>query len=89
MIFGVGPGWGGETPHPTPHRQIFCVMRGVVEVTVSDGEMRAFSPGDLILLDDAAGRGHSTRVVGSDDLVLFGVVLADQSPSIGRSPRVP
>lgn len=86
LLFGVGPSWGGEEPHPTPHRQIFCVMRGDVEVTVSDGEMRAFSPGDLIVLDDTGGKGHSTRVVGGEDLVLFGVVLAEQSPSTERIP---
>ena len=50
-------------------------------MTVSDGEMRAFSPGDLIVLEDTAGKGHSTRVAGGEDLVLFGVVLAEQSPS--------
>ena len=48
--------------------------------------MRAFSPGDLIVLDDTDGKGHSTRVVGGEDMVLFGVVLAEQSPSTERTP---
>ena len=85
LLFGVNPSWSGEAPHRTPHSQIFCVMRGDVEVTVSDGEMRAFSPGALIVLDDTGGKGHSTRVAGGEDLVLFGAVLADQSPSTGQT----
>ena len=86
LLFGVGPSWGGAAPHPTPHRQIFCVMTGDFEVTVSDGEMRAFSPGDRSVLDDTEGKGHSTRVVGGEDVVLFGAVLAEQAPSTGRTP---
>lgn len=83
LIFGARPEWRGEAPHPTPQRQIFCVMRGVVEVTVSDGQSRRFAPGDLIVLDDTGGKGHSSRVVGADDLLLFGAVLADQDPLTG------
>ena len=85
LFFGAAPGWGGEIPHPAPQRQIFCVMRGVVEVTVSDGERRRFSPGDVIVLDDTAGKGHGSRVVGDEDLLIFGTVLADQTPSPGPS----
>ncbi|MGE0026056.1 MAG: cupin domain-containing protein [Thermoleophilia bacterium] len=83
LFFGAAPEWGGEVPHPSPQRQVFCVMRGVVEVTTSDGEQRRFSPGDVIVLDDTRGRGHASRVVGVDDLLIFGTVLADQEPSPG------
>ena len=85
LFFGATPGWGGEVPHPAPQRQIFCVMRGVVEVTVSDGERRRFAAGDVILLDDTTGRGHRSRVIGDEDLLIFGTVLADQRPSPGAS----
>ena len=78
LFFGVQPGWGGETPHPTPQRQLFSILRGTVELTVSDGERRQLGPGDLLLLDDTEGRGHSSHVVGRDELVIFGAVLADQ-----------
>ena len=87
LFFGADPGWGGNVPHPSPQRQIFCVMRGVAEVTVSDGERRRFAAGDLIVLDDTRGAGHATQVVGTDDLLLFGAVLADQEPSPGASSR--
>jgi hypothetical protein len=89
LFFGAAPGWGGEIPHPSPQRQVFCVLRGAIEVTVSDGERRRFSAGDVIVLDDTRGSGHSTRVVGAGDLVIFGAVLADQEPSTGPSSREP
>ena len=85
LFFGAAPGWGGDVPHPSPQRQVFCVMRGLVEVTVSDGERRRFSAGDLIVLDDTRGKGHATRVIGTDDLLFFGSVLSDQEPSTGLS----
>ena len=89
LVFGAAPGWRGEVPHPSPQRQVFCIMRGVVEVTVSDGERRRFSAGDVIVLDDTRGSGHSSRVIGADDLLIFGAVLADQEPSTGPSLREP
>ena len=85
LFFGAAPEWGGEVPHPSPQRQVFSVMRGLIEVTVSDGEARRFSAGDLIVLDDIDGKGHATRVIGTDDLLIFGAVLADQEPATGRS----
>ena len=83
LFFSAGPEWGGEVPHPSPQRQLFCVMGGMVAATVSDGECREFSAGDLILLDDTFGKGHSTTVLGEEDLLLFGTILADQDPSVG------
>lgn len=74
---GAPVGWGGEVPHPSPHRQIFCVIQGEFEVTASDGTVRRFPVGSVLLLEDTRGKGHSTRVLGNDDVLIFGVVLAD------------
>ena len=73
---GAPPGWGGEEPHPTPQRQLFCVLRGTAEVTASDGSMRRLAPGSVLLLEDTAGKGHSTRIVGAHELLVFAVALA-------------
>jgi hypothetical protein len=32
-------------------------------------------PGDVILLEDTSGRGHTTRVVGSDDAEALVIAL--------------
>jgi uncharacterized cupin superfamily protein len=53
-----------STPHPTPRRQWVIMLRGTIRVTVTDGESREFSPGDLLLLEDTTGTGHVTEGVG-------------------------
>ena len=35
---------------------------------VSDGEIRHFYPGDVVLVEDITGHGHTTRVIGDDDV---------------------
>jgi hypothetical protein len=52
--------------HPAPRRQFVLPLTGVMEVTVSDGERRAFHPGSVVLVEDVTGAGHKTRTLGSD-----------------------
>jgi hypothetical protein len=47
--------------HPAPRRQLVIVLSGMVEITVSDGETRTFTPGAVLLAEDLHGRGHSGR----------------------------
>ena len=74
---GFPAGWAGETPHPSPQRQIFVVLHGVFEVTTSDGAVCRVGPGGVSLMEDTWGKGHSTRVIGKDGGLLFGVTVAD------------
>lgn len=60
----IPKGWYGDW-HPAPRRQFYVQMSGELEVQVSDGEIRRFSAGSLVLLEDTAGKGHLSRVVGS------------------------
>ena len=76
--FVCAPGdWGGQIPHPSPRRQVFCTLRGEYEVTASDGEVRRFPVGSLLLLEDTTGKGRATRIVGGADGLVFDVALAD------------
>jgi hypothetical protein len=77
---GAPVGWHGETPHPSPHRQIFCMLAGECEVTASDRSVRRFAAGSVLLLEDTWGKGHSTRVISTDDVVIFAVALANTGP---------
>jgi mannose-6-phosphate isomerase-like protein (cupin superfamily) len=61
--------------HPTPQRQIFFVLSGVGELEVSDGEVRRFEPGSVVLLEDTTGKGHRNRAVSIDDVVTAVVQL--------------
>jgi len=54
-------GWEGDW-HPTPRRQLIVVLAGELETEVSDGEVRVFRPGDVILVEDTSGKGHISRV---------------------------
>jgi redox-sensitive bicupin YhaK (pirin superfamily) len=52
-------------PNPAPRRQWVVVLRGAVEVEVTDGSRRIFRPGDLLRAEDTEGVGHITRPVGN------------------------
>jgi quercetin dioxygenase-like cupin family protein len=55
-------------PHPAPREQWVVMLRGTIEVEVSDGGSRRFAPGDLLLVSDTSGSGHVTRAT-SDTLL--------------------
>lgn len=74
---GAPPGWAGQEPHPSPQRQIFCTLQGEYEVTASDGTVRRFPVGTVLLLEDTWGKGHSTRILSEHGALVFAVVLAD------------
>jgi|SRR5262245_15718402 hypothetical protein len=74
---GAPAGWAGETPHPAPQRLIFCLLQGEYEVTASDGSVRSFPTGSVLLLEDTWGKGHSTRITSPENVLIFSVVLAD------------
>lgn len=69
-------GWYGDW-HPTPRQQIFFSLSGEIEAEVSDGEKRRLGPGSVTLLEDTTGKGHTTRVVGTADVLLAVVQLED------------
>ena len=58
-------GWEGDW-HPTPRRQLIVVLTGKLETEVSDGEVRVFRPGDVILVEDTSGKGHISRILGNE-----------------------
>jgi len=62
-------GWFGDW-HPAPARQVMCILSGALEVKVSDGATRQMFPGTIVVLEDTAGRGHSTRVTSDEPAVM-------------------
>jgi hypothetical protein len=69
---GFDAGW-----HPAPARQFIFCLTGVTEVEVGDGEVRRFPAGSVMLLEDTAGRGHSTRVASAEPVLLAVVPFVD------------
>ncbi len=69
-------GWYGDW-HSAPHRQFMLRLAGQIESRVSDGEVRTFGPGDILLLEDTTGKGHISRVIGSTEVIDAVVTLPD------------
>lgn len=70
------PSWYGDW-HPTPKRQVFVYISGKIEARVSDGEVRVFGPGSVTLLEDTTGKGHTSRVVGDEEVLCAVIQLED------------
>lgn len=68
-------GWYGE-PHPVQGRIFLIYLAGEMEATVSDGEVRRFGPGSVVLVEDTSGKGHASRVLGKNDVLAVMVQLA-------------
>ncbi|MDQ6670654.1 MAG: cupin domain-containing protein [Chloroflexota bacterium] len=58
-------GWYGDQ-HPAPRHLLWVYLSGDVEIETSDGELRQFRCGDMVLAEDTSGKGHVSRVVGSE-----------------------
>ena len=65
IIFRHAPPGNVQDWHPAPRRQYVITLSGQGEIELSDGTKRRFGPGDVMLADDTAGRGHITRVIGN------------------------
>jgi len=64
----AAPGWYGDW-HPSPTRQFLFYLSGDSELEVSDGEVRHFHAGSVLLVEDTLGVGHVSRVVGDEDAI--------------------
>ena len=63
QVWETQPGYFGPAK---PVEKPICValMSGKLEVTTSNGEKRYFSRGEVFLLQDTAGKGHTVRTIG-------------------------
>jgi hypothetical protein len=75
---GLPGDWDGQTAHPTPRRQLLCTVQGEYEVTASDGEVRCFPAGSLLLIEDTLGKGHQTRIPADKGTLIFAVALTGE-----------
>lgn len=52
--------------HVAPTRQWIIVISGRVAITTADGKCREVEPGEVILAEDTAGRGHLATPLTTD-----------------------
>ena len=69
-------GWGGAQ-HPSPRRQVAFCLSGRLRVEAGDGEVREFGAGAIWRMEDVMGSGHTTTVLGDEEVRLAIVQLAD------------
>lgn len=55
------PGWDSGL-HPTPRRQLLVLFSGEIEGMASDGTQLVLKPGEVLLMEDTEGKGHTARV---------------------------
>ena len=72
----VPPGWHGDW-HPAPQREVVIYLTGQGTIEAGDGEIRSLEPGTILLAEDTNGRGHVTRVTGTDEMFVVVVTLPD------------
>jgi quercetin dioxygenase-like cupin family protein len=66
---------------PAPRRQYAITLSGRGEIEVAGGKKISVGPGSIDLVEDTTGKGHITRVIGTEDRVTLQLPLADQRPT--------
>ena len=66
-----------EDWHTAPRRQFLIIVQGATKVTVSDGEVRRFTPGTIALMDDTSGKGHITCNDSDEDHIALAIPVKD------------
>ena len=78
MTFGTRAPGVMQDWHPAPQRQFVMILSGRLEIGFEDGSKKEFGPGDLRLVEDTTGKGHTTVALGNEPCVTATVALKDQ-----------
>src|SRR5439155_16906995 len=65
--------------HTAPRRQYVITLSGHGELEVAGGKKIAVGPGHIELVEDTTGKGHITRVTGTEERVTLQLPLTDPS----------
>jgi hypothetical protein len=71
VLYLFSPAEFDSEPHPAPRRQWVVLLRGMLDVVVSNGERRRFAPGDLVFVADTTGQGHTSYSAGDPPFELL------------------
>jgi hypothetical protein len=64
--------------HTAPRRQYVITLAGMGEVELADGKKIRLGPGHIDFVEDLTGKGHITRVVGSEDRITLQLPVTDR-----------
>lgn len=72
----VPPGYQADW-HQSPVRELAVYLAGEGEIEASDGTVRPLRPGTILLSEDTTGKGHISRVTGTEEVLVVIVTLPD------------
>lgn len=61
----VEPGYDYDF-HNAPQKQYIILLDGGIEIETSQGDIRRFGAGEILLVEDTKGKGHRTRNLNSE-----------------------
>ena len=64
--------------HTAPRRQIVIILSGQLEHGFADGSRHTFGAGDVRVLEDTTGDGHTTQFISSETTLVAVIPLAGQ-----------
>lgn len=76
--------------HGVSTPRLLIVLAGQLEVGLGDGTKYILSKGDIVLANDVTGRGHTSRLIGTEPLRLMTVRLPAKNsfvPKLGSCPE--
>lgn len=66
-----GPQSGAPMPyHNAPHRLMYIMIGGELEIGVADGSSRVFKPGDIFIAEDTTGHGHTSKATNRASILV-------------------
>jgi quercetin dioxygenase-like cupin family protein len=66
--------------HQESQRNYIITLAGEGELGIGDGTLRRIRPGEVMLVEDLTGQGHTTRVTSSEPRITAQVPLKNQTP---------
>jgi len=76
--------------HGVSTPRFLIVLAGQLEIGLGDGSKHVLSKGDIVLANDVTGRGHTSRLIGTEPLRLLTVRLPAKNsfvPKLGSCPE--
>ena len=61
--------------HPAPRRQFHVNLSGIGELVSTNGERQKFMPGDVNMVEDLTGKGHTTAAIGDEPRVFLSIPI--------------
>lgn len=68
LVFLTLPAGWHSPRHPSPARQVALLLAGRMRIEAGDGEVREIGPGAIWRMEDVAGSGHLSAVLGADNV---------------------